>query len=252
MPEETSKKIAYWVSWTGPAWVVSFILTWGVMGRNYPCPPQTLSGAELVSQYYGHPSVMLGMALATSVGILYMPWSIVMAYQIWQREKTPLLALMALSGGILTALLIVYVCSQWSWCARWAGQPGVDPEMIKAVHLSTWYFFDMTYNITNVQLLGCGLFAILDRSEHRIFPAWLGWFALFTGASFFLETIMPYFNRGPLAINGWWNFWFGFIIWFLWFSLQSMFVLKETRRSIGQPSPAIAAGRQAHGAYGLR
>jgi hypothetical protein len=103
---------------------------------------------------------------------------------------------MALSGGILTAFLIVYVCSQWAWCARWAGTPGIDPETIKAVHLSTWYFFDMTYNITNVQLLGCGLFAILDRSEHRIFPAWLGWFCLFTAASFFLETIMPYFNHG--------------------------------------------------------
>jgi hypothetical protein len=29
MNEETSNKVAYWVAWAGPAWVVSFILTWG-------------------------------------------------------------------------------------------------------------------------------------------------------------------------------------------------------------------------------
>lgn len=134
-------------------------------------------------------------------------------------------------------------------CERWAGKPGIDPETIKAVHLSTWYFFDMTYNVTNVQLLGCGLFAILDRSEHRIFPAWLGWLCLFTAASFFLETIMPYFNHGPLAINGWWNFWFGFVIWFLWFSTQSLFVLREARRSARGPSPTMTMGRKIRGVY---
>jgi hypothetical protein len=49
MNEETSNRVAYWTAWTGPAWVVSFILTWGVMARNYPCPPQTLSGLELIA-----------------------------------------------------------------------------------------------------------------------------------------------------------------------------------------------------------
>jgi hypothetical protein len=247
MNEETSKKVAYWIAWAGPIWVISFVLTWGVLGRNYPCPPQTLTGAELVSQYYSHSTVLIGMALASCFGILYMPWSIVMAYQMWQREKVPLLALLQLSGGILTGYLVVYVCAEWSWCARWAGTPGIDPETIKAIHLSTWYFFDMTYNITNVQLLGIGLFAILDRSEHRIFPAWLGWLALFTAASFFLETIMPYFNHGPLAINGWWNFWFGFGIWFVWFSIQSIYVLKEASRSLGRSSSLPLTVQQARG-----
>ena len=222
--------------------MILYVFSWGILGRNYPCPSQALSGVELVQQYYSHRSVLLGMALAASVGILYMPWSIVMAYQMRQREKVPLLSLMELSGGILTAFLIVYTAAMWAWCARWAGTPGIDPETIKAVHLSTWYVFDMTYNITNVQLLGCGLFAILDRSEHRIFPAWLGWFALFTAASFILETIMPYFDRGPLAIDGWWNFWFGFVIWFVWFSTQSFFVLREAARSVGRSfAPSVGA-----------
>jgi hypothetical protein len=250
MSEEMSKKIAYWVAWTGPAWVICYFITWGVLGHNYPCPSQALSGQDLVQQYYqSHATILPGMAVAASLGILYMPWSIVMAYQMWQREKVPLLSLMALSGGILTAFLIVYTAAMWAWCARWAGTPGIDPEVIKAIHLSTWYVFDMTYNVTNVQLLGCGLFAILDRSERRIYPAWLGWFALFTGASFILETIMPYFDHGPLAIDGWWNFWFGFLIWFVWFSVQSIFVLREAAQSVRR-SPLPISGQRAHGALG--
>jgi hypothetical protein len=241
MSEETTRKIAYWVAWTGPAWVVCYLVTWGIMGHNYPCPSQALTGQELVDQYYAkyRGDIMLGMALSASVGILYMPWSIVLSYQMWQRENVPLLSLMQLTGGVLTAFLIVVTAAMWTWCARWAGTPGIDPELTKAVHLSTWYVFDMTYNVTNVQLLGCGLFAILDRRKPAIFPAWLGWFALFTGVSFVLETIMPYYDHGPLAINGWWNFNFGFAVWFVWFCLQSVYVLREASRTRVRPAAAI-------------
>jgi hypothetical protein len=171
------------------------------------------------------------MAISACTGILYMPWSVVMSYQMWQREKVPLLSLLQLAGGILTAFLVVTTAALWTWCARWAGTPGIDPEIIKAVHLSTWYIFDMTYNVTNVQILGCGLFAILDRQKPTLFPAWLGWFGFITALSFFGETIMPFYDHGPLAIDGWWNFHFGFIIWFLWFSSYSFYIVRNAYRT---------------------
>jgi hypothetical protein len=241
MNEDTLRKIAYWTAWTGPAWVLCYVVTWCIMGHNYPCPSQALTGQQLVEQYYlrYHDSILLGMALSSSIGILYMPWSIVLSYQMWQREKAPLLSAMQLIGGALTAFLIVCTAAMWVWCARWAGTPGIDPELVKAVHLSTWYVFDMTYNVTNVQLLGIGLFGLFERSKAPLFPKWVSWLALFTAASFVLETIMPYFNYGPLAIDGWWNFHFGFAIWFVWFAVQSYFVLREAARALKRPAIAV-------------
>ena len=42
--------------------------------------------------------VWIRALLAACVGALYMPWSVVLSYQMWQREKVPLLSLLQLSG----------------------------------------------------------------------------------------------------------------------------------------------------------
>lgn len=249
MDDEATRKIVKWLAWCGPAWVVTYLVTWGIMGHDLPCPGQADTSAAFVTNYYirYRTSIEYGQALAACVGALYMPWSVVLSYQMWQREKVPLLSLLQLSGGILTAFLIVCTAAVWTWCARWAGTPGVDPELIKTVHFATWYVFDMTYNVTNVQILGCGLFAILDKRKPTIFPAWLGWLGFATALSFFTETVMPFHDSGPLAINGWWNFHVGFLTWFVWFSSYSFYVMKEANRTRAVPSLPMAQAVRAGG-----
>ena len=122
MDDEATRKIVKWLAWCGPAWVVTYLVTWGYMGHNLPCPSQAWTAQEFVDNYYikYRTQIEYGQALAACVGALYMPWSVVLSYQMWQREKVPLLSLLQLSGGILTAFLIVCTAALWTWCARWA------------------------------------------------------------------------------------------------------------------------------------
>jgi hypothetical protein len=125
------------------------------------------------------------------------------------------------------------------WCAKYAGTPGVDAELVKAIHLVSWYFFDMCYGVTSIQLLGCGLFAILDKKKPAMFPAWVGWFAVATSASFLPVTLIPYFDEGPLALNGAWNFYTIFILWGMWFSSYSYYMFQDLKRIKTSPTQGI-------------
>lgn len=227
------------LAWCGPLWLISYLITWGIMGHQLPPPNQTLDATDFVNNFYvaNRTSIEYGMALAAFFGVFYLPWSIALSLQMWQREKLPVLSIMQLAGAIPTAFLISCTAAIWVWCAHWAGQPGIDPQLIKTIHFVTWYVFDMTYNITNVQIFGCGLFALLDKTKPTIFPAWLGWVAIATALSFLGETVMPMFDHGALAIDGWWNFDVGFATWFVWFAVFSVYVLKEAYRA----SPAKRA-----------
>lgn len=241
MDEKKIASLMKWLVWCGPAWVVTYLITWGVMGHDLPPPGQATDAADFVNNYYiaHRTSIEWGMALASCCGVLYLPWSIGLGLQMWRREKLPLLSIMQIAGGIPTAFLITFTASIWTWCAVWAGSPDVSPQIIKTVHFATWYVFDMTYNLTNVQILGCSLFAMWDKRSPTIFPAWLGWVGIATALSFFTETVMPFYNDGPLAINGWWNFHVGFATWFVWFSSFSWYMVKDAYRPDAAPGLAM-------------
>jgi hypothetical protein len=243
--EEMDDKLTYqvqrWTAWTGPVMVVTYLAFWIILGHNHPPPSSGLTGAQLVADYYGshRDDILLGMSLCAFSGILYLPWTVLLTVQMWRREKVPVLSLMQLTGGTLTAWLLAMCPAMWAWCARYATTPGVDPELVKSVHMVSWYIYDMTYMVTTVQLFGCGVFALLDRKLPAIFPRWAGWVAIWTGVCFLPLTLIPYFEDGPVALNGWWNFYVAFASWGVWFCSYSYFMFKDVKRLSVAPAPAI-------------
>jgi hypothetical protein len=241
MDDKTSYQIQRWAAWTGPIMVITYLIFWIILGHNYPPPSAGLSGAQLVETYYvpHRDDILLGMSLCAFSGMLYLPWTVLLTVQMWRREKVPVLTLMQLTGGVLTAWLLAFCAAMWAWCARYAGTPGVDGELVKAIHLVTWYMFDMTYMITTIQCVGCGVFALVDRKTPAIFPRWCGWVALFAGISFLPLTFIPYFDDGIFSLHGGWNFFVVFVAWGTWFSSYSFYMFKEVGRIRVSPAPGI-------------
>jgi hypothetical protein len=243
MDDKTTSRIQFWMTVIGgPVMMIGLIITWYFMGHNYISPPSPgLSGEELVATYYVkyRGDIMLGMSLSSALGVLYIVWSVQLTCQMWRREKVPLLSLMQLCGGILTGWLIVQSCAMWVWCARWAGTPGIEPELTKAIHVMSWYIFDMTYMVTTIQCVGCGLFAILDKKKPAIFPPWLGWVTLGVAATFFPESLLPYYDEGPLSLNGWWNLHVVFSLWVVWFAIYNYYMLQDLKRVRNMPTLGI-------------
>jgi len=242
LDDKTTHKIQRGLAWTGPVMVVTYLVCWVILGHNFPPPSPTMSGEELVTDYYVkyRSSILLGMSFSAWLGILYTAWSVLLTVQMWRREKTPVLSLLQLCGGILTGWVLAFCAAMWVWCARFAGTPGISPDLVRAVHTLAWFVYDMTWTVTAIQLVGCSVFAIVDKKEPAIFPAWAGWLALITGATFLPLTFLPYFDTGPFAYDGWFSFHVVFGTWGLWFTSYSYYMFKDLRRINVFPSLGVA------------
>lgn len=228
----TKNSISLGFAWTGPIFVITYLIFWVGLGHNFPPPNYIgMTGTELVSEYYGkfQSEIKLGMTVTTFVGMLYLAWSCTLASLINRAEGDySLFSNLELAGGLLTAWVLAFCPAIWLACAVYVND--VDPNTVLMVHGFTWFIFDMTYMITSLQLLGLGLYTVFNRNQD-VFPAWAGWAALSTGAVFLPLTLIPYAASGPFAVGGSWNFYIVFGTWgFAFFSVYSYFILKELYR----------------------
>jgi hypothetical protein len=209
--EKLTQKIQILCAWCGPAFVVFYGLSWVVLGHNYPPPDPTFTAQELVDNFYlkYQGQIMLGQSLSTAFGILYLIWACQVTVQMWRREAVPILSLIQLSGGLLTGWLLMFAPCMWVWCAEVAGK--VDPELIKMVHFIGWYFYNMTYWITTIEVIAIFIMVMTDKEKLGLVPKWVAAIALFSGLSFLPLTFLPYIKSGPFALNGYWSFHVAFI-----------------------------------------
>jgi uncharacterized membrane protein YkgB len=231
MDEIASRRIQIVCAWCGPAFVILYGLSWVVLGHNSPPPDPLFSAQELVDNFYlkYRDQIMLGQSLSTALGILYLIWACQLTVQMWRREKTPILSLLQLTGGLLTGWVLIFCPALWLWCAEAAGT--VDPQMIKAVHFMAWYTYDMTYMITTVEVISIFLFVLLDKEKPGIMPRWVAALALFSGLSFLPLTFLAYFKSGPLALNGYWSFHVAFISYGLFTAIIGPYMVQDIKRT---------------------
>ncbi len=244
MDNKVMYQIQRCMAWTGPISVVGYFFFWMVLGHNLPKPPPPgWSGAELVANYYmpHRDQILLGQCVATFFGLLNMVWCIQLSEQMRIREKgTHVLSQMQLTGGLLTAFILSMCSAIWAWCVRYAGTPGVEDELVKAMHIISWYVFNMTYIITTIQYVGAGLFAIFNRKEPAIFPVWAGWIAIVFSMTMFPLTFLPYFLEPSIfAINGYWSFHVIAFAWGIAIWTYSYFMFKDLKRIKLSPTMGI-------------
>lgn len=232
MDENAKRAIERGLAWCGPVFLIGIIYTWAVMGHNVPPPNMMgMTADELVANYYGrYPDIGPGMIGAATFGLFYTIWSCLLA-SLMRDEKGQLgpLSLMELSGGILTGWLFAFCSAMWAACSVLVHE--VDPSIIKMVHTMTWFIFDCTYMITTMQMVGLGLWTVLNKRQ-TMFPAWAGWATMAIGIGFVPLVIMPFVSEGPFAVMGLWNFWIIFTGWiFAFFGVYNFYVLKHVYRS---------------------
>jgi hypothetical protein len=229
MNENILRRVQIVCALCGPAFVLLYGLSWCVLGHNYPPPDSRYSAAELVNKFYlkYRSDIMLGQALSTCLGMLYLPWTCQLSAQMWEREKNHILSLLQLTGGLLTAWILVFCPCLWVWCAEMAGS--VDPVLIKSVHFIGWYLYDMTYMITTIETIAICIFAFLYKRQPVLLPRWTGVLALFSGLSFLPLTFLPYFKTGIFAINGYWTFHVAFISYALFTAIIGSYMARSLK-----------------------
>jgi len=240
MNENILRKVQIVCAWCGPAFVLLYGISWCILGHNYPPPDPQYSAVDLVNNYYlkYRSDIMLGQALSTCLGMLYLPWACQLTAMMWEREKNHILSLLQLTGGLLTAWVLVICPALWVWCAEMAGS--IDPVMIKSVHFMAWYTYDMTYMITTIEVIAICIFAFLDKQKPTIVPRWAGVLALFSGLSFLPITFLPYFKTGIFALNGYWSFHVAFITYALFTVVIGYYMAQNLKKTKIPASPGMA------------
>lgn len=238
MNAETEIAVKKGIAACGPLFVIGYIICWAVLGHNLP-PPQMvgITGEEFVASYYGkYPEIAVGMVGCAVVGLLYMPWSCLLASMLRDKQDNlgPL-GMMELAGGLLTGWLLAFCPALWATCSLMVGK--LDPNAILMLHMGTWIIYDCTFMITTIQLTGLGLYVILTKQT--LFPSWTGWAALAIGAAFLPLVLVPFVSEGPFAVNGMWNFYIVFGSWLFAFFVPFSYYMFKALSPAGEEAKLI-------------
>lgn len=232
MEEDVKRAVERGIAWTGPLFVVTYIYFFGILGHNLPPPNMmAMSPEQMVSDFYGkYPELKIAYIGCATFGLFYTVWSCLLASLIKDENGNyTVLTFLELAGGILTGWLLAAVPMLWATCSFLVDQ--IDPGMIKALHVLGWITYDCTYMITTMQMVGLGLWTVLNKRQ-TMFPAWAGWTSIAIGTSFIALVLMPFVTEGPFAVGGIWNYWIIFGTWLLaFFFVYNVYVLKHVYKS---------------------
>ncbi|GAB3629931.1 hypothetical protein PTE30175_05151 [Pandoraea terrae] len=232
MEKDSKRLIEIAVAWCGPLFVLGYIVFWAILGHNVPPPNMmAMTPEQLVTGYYAkfQQDIAIGMIGCCVVGMLYLPWSLLLATRLRDEDGSlGITGLMEAAGGTLTAWVLAFCPAIWGACAVLANS--IDPAIIKSMHVFAWVIYDCTFMITSVQLAGLGLHTVLNR-KRNIFPAWAGWCAIAVGIIFLPLVLIPFVHEGPFTLAGTWNFYVVFGTWlFAFFCPYSYYMLKDLSR----------------------
>ncbi|MEY2892186.1 MAG: hypothetical protein RJA98_2094 [Pseudomonadota bacterium] len=220
MDQETKRLINIGFALCGPIFVITYIIFWAILGHNVPPPNMMgMSAEQLITDYYGkyQSEIAVGMIGCATVGMLYTPWSLLLATLLREDDGSlGVLSLTEAAGGILTGWLLAFCPAMWATCALLANS--ISPELVRTLHVMTWVIYDCTYMITTIQLIALGTYIVLNKKQ-TMFPAWTGWCAIAIGIIFVPLVLMPFVTDGPFAVGGTWNFFFVFGIWLFAFQI---------------------------------
>ena len=233
MDKETLRMVKIGTAWCGPLFVIGYIIFWAVLGHNVPPPNFVgMTPEQMVSEYYGkYPSdSKIGMIGCCFVGLLYLPWSCLLASMLRDEDgQMTLFSYLELTGGTLTAWLLAFCPAMWAACAFFVGV--VDPAIIKMLHSLVWYIYDCTFMITTTQTTGLGLYIVLNKKQ-TVFPAWTGWATIAVGMTFLPLVLIPSVSDGPFAVGGSWNFYIVFGTWlFAFFAPITYYMMKSLSKT---------------------
>jgi hypothetical protein len=228
----TKANLMVWrvAAWSGPVFLVALTLFWGIIAGYIPAPPQDWTAAQITAKFTQHnTAVKIGMIGVLFFAPFYFVWTTLVSRLI-QRMEGPngILSSIELLGGGLTVVVTQLFSACWL-----AGAFHITermPSEILLLHDLGWMFFNMTFIVTFVQMLGFGTAILTDSRRRPLFPRWLGWVSYGCAATFLVVVLMPLVKNGPFAWNGLLTYWMALIGYWSWAVLAMFLVFPAIRR----------------------
>lgn len=201
MSPQTRSRFQIICAWSGMVFAILYPICWAWLGHTRPAISPTLSATEVATFYLRHHNdILFGMTAAAVVGALWIPWTAQLTITMRRIEGSePVLTIVQLIGGALTAWVLVFTPAIWATAAF---RPSADPDVIRSLSDIAYMTFTLTYAVTSVQAIAAGLVGLADAGPRPVFPIWVSWFAILTGISFLMVSCVAFFLTGPMALDG--------------------------------------------------
>jgi hypothetical protein len=230
MDEKLSLRYQLWSAWSGPAFLVTFIIFWGILGTNLPAPVSpALDPHDVAARYLSSLKEMqIGFGIALIAVVLYLPWTALLTVQMAKIEGGyPVLSWLQLLGGGLTVFVVSQSAVFWAVAAF---RPERDPSEMQLLNDTGWLTIDLQYACTTLQMIAAALVGLADKNRVKLFPAWVCWLTIFCGLSFIPATLTGMVTTGPFAWDGIGSYYFPYFCWLLWYAIASVYMIQEVRR----------------------
>jgi hypothetical protein len=241
MDQKTSFRYQLLSASCGPAFLVTFVLFWGVLGHNIPNPAPSLTAQELADRYANNlGEIRLGFIISMIAVCLYMPWCSYLSARLQQIEgRFPTLANLQLIGGALTVMVVSFSACFWAIAAF---RPERNPELIQFSTDTGWLIIDLQYTCTTLQMVAFALCVLADKKGQAngtpLMPNWACYLSIFCGCTFFPASLTGVLQTGPFAWNGVMSYYFPYFAWLCWESVASYYIIKDVRRRIKEAADA--------------
>lgn len=224
----------------GIAFEILFTIFWGFFAHNLPPAAPSLTGPQLAAHFAAHrDAILFGNSMAALVAVLWIPWTAQLTVVMRRIEGTsPVLTIIQLSGGILTAWVLMFCPAIWATAVF---RTDLEPNTIRALNDLGFILFNITYAVTSVQAIAAGIVGLAEQGERRVFPRWVSCWAIFAGLSFLILTAMPFYKTGPIAWNGAISFWGLFGTYFVWTGSMGLCMIRDARRRMREEAGMAAA-----------
>lgn len=240
MDEKTAFRHELISAWCGPAFLVTFVVFWGIIGQNLPNPSPALTADALHARYAENlGSIRLGFIVALITVVLYLPWTALLSTQMTRVEgRFPVMAFLQLLGGGLTVMVISF--SAFFWVAA-AFRPDQDPAITRMLSDLGWLCIDLLYACTTLQMIAAALVGLADKREVPLFPRWVCFLTIWCGLSFLPASLTGVVITGPFAWDGILSYYIPYACWLGWFTIASTYMIKEVNRRIKASEGASVA-----------
>jgi hypothetical protein len=226
--------------WCGPVMIVLWVVPFALLSRMVPPPDPRHTPAQVVHQFARHTTeIRIGLIISLFACALLVPYGAAIAAQMRKIEggRSVLAETELVSCGLLGVEFLIPFAI-WQTAAyrihEWA------PRTVQMLNDMAWLMFLGIISSACVQVLSIGICILRDKRRTPVFPRWLGYFNLWTAILWIPAGTIPLFKSGPFAWNGLMAWWVPLTVYFIWFVLMTVFLLRAIKQDEIEQERAIA------------
>lgn len=230
-----SRKSQLICAWSGPAFVVMYLVGFWPLARFMPPPRPAASAEEVVAFYQRHVNgIRFGQMLGFISLALFATFGGVIAARTRRTEGAiPVwtyvqLACVGAATGLATLTPIIWALA--------AFRPGaVSADITLVMNDLGWFLFLITYPVFSLWFLAIAAAILLNESEYPLFPRWVAYLNIWTAVSFIPAGLVIFFKDGAFAYDGTLGLYVPLICFFAWLVVMTAKLVKAINAESAEP-----------------